>query len=188
MEPRTKIPTHFKGSDGEIAFLKFQLLPDTIMQKLWIINSRRKWNFTKVISPSEPLKCVGILVVGSKYKFNVLQKIDQNFLCSVHRNLCTMHRFLCTVHRKLICPYWKVQGLDQKTKKVLSRVFSFAERKSLKVKYYIKIIKQTKLNNKSQHRWGEKEGVGGKRGSWGEIMKNLRETFWLYNEKLHRKR
>ena len=104
LEPRTKIPTHFKGSDGEIAFLKFHFLLDRIMQKLWIINSRRKWHSKKAISLSELLKCVGILVLGSKYKFHVLQKIGQNFLCSVHRNLCTMHRFLCTVHRNQICP------------------------------------------------------------------------------------
>ena len=98
-EPRTKIRTHFKGSDDEIAFLKFHFLLELIIHNFCIIMSRRKWNFKKAISPSEPLKCVGILVLGSKYKFNILQKISQNFLCSVHRNLCTMHRFLCTVHR-----------------------------------------------------------------------------------------
>ena len=106
LEPRTKILAHFKGLECEIAFSKFHFLLELIIHNFCIIMSRRKWNFQKAISPSEPLKCVGILVLGSKYKFNGLQKIGQNFLCSVHRNLCTMHRFLCTVHRNQICPYW----------------------------------------------------------------------------------
>ena len=107
LEPRTKILPHFKGSECEIAFLKFHFLLDIIMWKLWIITSRRKWNFKKAISPSEPLKCARILVLGSKWKFNILHKICPNFPWNVHRILCTMHRFLCTIHRKLICPYCK---------------------------------------------------------------------------------
>ena len=102
LEPRIKIIARFKGSECEIAFLKFHFLLDIIMWKLWIITSRRKWNFKKAISPSEPLKCARILVLGSKWKFNILHKICPNFPCNVHRILCTMHRFLCTV---LICPY-----------------------------------------------------------------------------------
>ena len=62
----TKISTHFKGSDGEIAFLKFHFVLELIIHNFYIIMSRRKWNFKKAISPSEPLKCVGILVLGSK--------------------------------------------------------------------------------------------------------------------------
>ena len=104
LEPRTKIPTHFKSSDSEIAFLEFHFLLELIIHNFCIIMSRRKLNIKKAISPSEPLKCLRILVLGSKYKFNVLQKIGQNFLCSIHRNLCTMHRFLCTIHRNQICP------------------------------------------------------------------------------------
>ena len=55
LEPRTKIQAHYKGSECEIAFLKFHFLLDIIMWKLWLINSRRKWNFEKAISHSEPL-------------------------------------------------------------------------------------------------------------------------------------
>ena len=118
LEPRPKILSHFKDSECEIAFLKFHFLLDIIMWKLWIITLRRKWNFKKAISHSEPLKWARILVLGFKWKFNVFQKIGKNYLRSVHRNLCTMHRFLCTVHRIFLAIYGKMLNfhLDPRTK------------------------------------------------------------------------
>ena len=65
-QPRTENPTHFNVSDGEIAFLKVHFLLELLIHNFYIIMSRRKWNFKKAISPSEPLKCVRILVLGSK--------------------------------------------------------------------------------------------------------------------------
>ena len=47
LEPRTKILTHFKVSDGEIAFLKFHFLLEVIIHNFHIIISRREWNFKK---------------------------------------------------------------------------------------------------------------------------------------------
>ena len=103
LELRTNILAHFKGPECEILFLKFHFLFEVFIHKFQIIMSRRKWNFKKADPPPEPLKCARILVLGSKWKFNVLQKLGKYFLCNIHRNMCTMHRFLCTVHRKLIC-------------------------------------------------------------------------------------
>ena len=97
----------FQGFRWWNCFFEFHFLLELINQNFHIIISRRKRNFKKAISASEPLKCARILILGSKWKFNILQKICKKFLCTVHRNLCTMQRFLCTVHRKLICPYWK---------------------------------------------------------------------------------
>ena len=94
--------------DGEIAFLKFHFLLEVIMHNFHIIMSRRKWNFKKAISHSEPLKWGRILILGSKWKFNFLPKMGKNFLCTVYRNLCKWHSFLCSVHRKLICPYFAI--------------------------------------------------------------------------------
>ena len=92
----------------EIAFLKFHFLLEVIMHNFHIIMSRRKWNFKKAISHSEPLKWGRILILGSKWKFNFLPKMGKNFLCTVYRNLCKWHSFLCSVHRKLICPYFAI--------------------------------------------------------------------------------
>ena len=83
------------------------------MWKLWIITSRRKRNFKKVISHSEPLKWAKFLVLGFNLKFNILPKMGKNFLCTVHRNLGQWHSFLCSVHRKLICPYCKILIRDE---------------------------------------------------------------------------
>ena len=113
LEPRTKILTHFKVSDGEIAFLKFHFLLEVIIHNFHIIITRRKWHYNKAISASEPLKCARILVLGSKWKFNVFQKNRQK--CSVYSTQKSAYNAHVSVYRtqKTHLPILLVIGLNQ---------------------------------------------------------------------------
>ena len=98
LEPRTKILAHFKGSESEIAFLKFHFLLDIIMWEIWMITSRRKLNFKKaILNPWKELECWFCVPIENS---TFCQKWAKLF-CVWYTETCANGTVFCVVYMEI---------------------------------------------------------------------------------------